>query len=374
MSKVTPSYINKWMLPLSWLYGMVVFIRKKLFDWRILKQVQYNVPVICVGNLTVGGTGKTPHIEYLVGLLKDRYRVAVLSRGYKRKSKGFVLATDSTNYQKIGDEPHQIKLKFPDIIVAVDENRRHGIETLLAMKDAPDIILLDDAFQHRYVKPSLSILLSNYNRPVYTDKMLPAGRLREPASGMERANIVVVSKCPDTLKPIDMRIINHELNLFPYQTLVFTTTKYGNLVAMFNRKDLFNRIERPLETIKDKNVLLIAGIASPELLVDEIKKYTSSVKLLEYPDHHNFSAKDIKEIENEFQNMGDKTITILTEKDAARLTNGNGLSEKLKSSMYYLPVEISFLQKEEEEIFNKKINKHVDKNTGNGQICQDEGF
>ena len=373
MSKETP-YINKWLVPLSWLYGFVVFIRKKFFDWKIFKQVQYNVPVICVGNITVGGTGKTPHIEYLIRLLKPRYKVAVLSRGYKRKSKGFVLATQNTDYKKIGDEPYQIKNKFPDIIVAVDENRRHGIETLLAMKEKPDVILLDDAYQHRYVKPSFSVLLTNYNRTIYTDTLLPAGRLREPAHNSDRANIIIVTKCPEGLKPIDMRIITHDLNIYPYQTLLFTTTEYGDLVAMFDRQDLFSSTEKPLASIMGKEVLLVAGIASPEQLVNEISKYTDSIKLMSFPDHHSFSAKDIKEIEDEFHKLGDKAITILTEKDAARLTDGNKLSERLKASMYYLPVKISFVTKEEEEIFDKKILRHVFKSTRDGEIYQEEGF
>jgi len=373
MSKEKP-YINKWMLPLSWLYGFVVFIRKKLFDWKILKQVQYDIPVICVGNISVGGTGKTPHIEYLVRLLKDKYKVAVLSRGYKRKTKGFVLATQNTDYQKIGDEPFQIKNKFPDVIVAVDEDRRHGIETLLAMKEKPEVILLDDAYQHRYVKPSFSILLTNYNRPIYSDTLLPAGRLREPAHNSDRANIIIVTKCPEGLKPIDMRIMTHDLNIYPYQVLLFTTTQYGDLVSMFDRQDLFSSNEKPLESIRNKKVLIVAGIASPEQMVNEIKKYTDSIKLLAFPDHHNFSAKDIKEIEDAYYELGDKAITILTEKDAARLTDGNNLSEKLKASMYYLPVKITFVTEEEAAIFNKKIIRHVYKSTRDGEIYQEEGF
>ncbi|NDW18424.1 tetraacyldisaccharide 4'-kinase [Dysgonomonas sp. 216] len=366
--------INKWLLPLSWLYGFVVFIRKKLFDWNILKQVQYDVPVICVGNITVGGTGKTPHIEYLVRLLKTKYRVAVLSRGYRRKTKGFVLATPNTDFKKIGDEPFQIKNKFPDIIVAVDENRRHGIETLLAMDDRPEVILLDDAYQHRYVKPSFSVLLVNYNRPIYEDTLLPAGRLREPAHNLDRANVVIITKCPQDLKPIDMRIMTHDINTYPYQSLLFSTTEYGDLIAMFDRQNLFESVERPLEYIRNKKVLLVAGIASPDQLVEEIKKYTENVQLMNFPDHHDFSDKDIQDIEERFKEMGNDTITILTEKDAARLTDGNKMSERLKASMYYLPVKISFLSKEDERLFMKKIVRHVYKSTRDGEIYQEEGF
>ena len=189
-------HINNWLLPVSWMYGFGVFFRRKLFEWNILKRKSYNIPVICVGNITVGGTGKTPHVEYLIRLLQHSHRVAVLSRGYKRKTKGFILANEKTTYQEIGDEPYQIKNKFPDIIVAVDENRVRGIDKLLSMKDKPDIILLDDAYQHLYVKPSYSILLIDYNRPIYNDALLPAGRLREGSHNLDRANLVIMTKCP----------------------------------------------------------------------------------------------------------------------------------------------------------------------------------
>lgn len=360
--KNTSEYINKWLLPLSWLYGLIIFLRNKFFDWGILKEKQYDVHIISVGNLTIGGTGKTPHIEYLVNLLLRNYKIAVLSRGYKRKTKGFVLAGPNSTYKDIGDEPLQIKHKFPDITVAVDEDRRRGITKLLAMKERPDIILLDDAFQHRYVKPSLSILLSDYNRPMYRDALLPAGRLREPYYNMERANIVIVTKCPKDLKPIDIRIITHELNVFPYQTLLFTTIKYGDLISLFNKEDLFSKKELPLVNITNKKILLITGVASPKAILDELGEYTDSIKLLEYPDHHNFTGEDIKNIEQAYKDIGDeKAITIVTEKDAVRLIGRNDMSESLRNSMYYLPIKITFLSKEEETIFNKKINRHVRK-------------
>ena len=210
--------IHHWLYPLSWLYGTGVCLRNKLFDWGWLRSRSFDAPVICVGNIAVGGTGKTPHTEYLIKLLQNEgINVATLSRGYKRKSKGYILATAESSVQKIGDEPYQIKSKFPDIRVAVDENRCHGIEQLLTLKSpAVDAVLLDDAFQHRHVKAGMNILLTDYHRLLCDDALLPAGRLREPACGKNRAQIVIVTKCPDDIKPIDFNIITKRLNLYTY--------------------------------------------------------------------------------------------------------------------------------------------------------------
>ena len=223
--------INKWLLPASWLYGAVIKVRNKLFDSGILEERGYPIPIISIGNITVGGTGKTPHTEYLIRLLSKQWHVAVLSRGYKRKSEGFQLATKDTPMSVLGDEPHQIKQKFPNIYVAVDADRRHGIEQLMKETVAPglDVILMDDAFQHRYVKPGLNILLVDHNRLLCDDALLPAGRLREPESSKERANIVIVTKCPKDMSPMDYRILTKKMDLYRYQQLYFTTLNYGNL-------------------------------------------------------------------------------------------------------------------------------------------------
>ena len=230
--------IHHWLYPLSWLYGAGVCLRNKLFDWGWLRSRSFDVPVICVGNIAVGGTGKTPHTEYLIKLLQNEgINVATLSRGYKRKSKGYILATAESSVQKIGDEPYQIKSKFPDIRVAVDENRCHGIEQLLTLKSpAVDAVLLDDAFQHRHVKAGMNILLTDYHRLLCDDALLPAGRLREPACGKNRAQIVIVTKCPDDIKPIDFNIITKRLNLYPYQQLYFSRFRYGSLMPLFPEK------------------------------------------------------------------------------------------------------------------------------------------
>ena len=211
--------IHKWLYPIAALYGIGVNIRNQLFDWHILPSRSFNVPIISIGNITVGGTGKTPHTEYLIKLLESEFQVGVLSRGYKRKSKGFVLATSETPMNQIGDEPYQIKQKFPHIHVAVDADRCHGIDKLCAPEMTPEVevILLDDAYQHRYVNPGINILLVDYHRMISEDYLLPAGRLREPERGKSRANIVIVTKCPRDIKPMDYRIISKQIDLYPYQ-------------------------------------------------------------------------------------------------------------------------------------------------------------
>ena len=227
--------INKWLYPVSWIYGTGVWLRNKLFDWGIYKERKFDIPVISVGNITVGGTGKTPHTEYLIRLLQKDYKVAVLSRGYKRKSKGFVLARPDTSVQMIGDEPFQMKQKFPDIHMAVDRDRCHGIEQLCNSHIAPgtEVIILDDAFQHRYVKPGINILLVDYHRLICEDTLLPAGRMREPENGKSRAHIVIVTKCPKDITPMDLRVLSKQMELYPYQQLYFTTLTYGKLHPLF---------------------------------------------------------------------------------------------------------------------------------------------
>lgn len=214
---------NKLLTPFSFLYGIGVRFRNQLFDWKILRTERYDLPIICVGNLTVGGTGKTPHTEYIIRLIKDRYRVAVLSRGYKRKTSGFLLADQRSTSKDIGDEPYQMKRKFPDILVAVDADRRRGIRNLLALPEnkRPEVIVLDDAFQHRYVAPTLNILLTDCHRLYTQDKLLPAGRLREPVDGARRADVIIVTKCESYIQPIDFRIIEEDIHLSAYQELYF---------------------------------------------------------------------------------------------------------------------------------------------------------
>jgi tetraacyldisaccharide 4'-kinase len=356
--------INEWLLPLSWVYGLVVKARNLMFDIGILKSRSFQVPVISVGNLTVGGTGKTPHVEYLIELLHKKFKVAVLSRGYKRKNSGYLVADEHTTVHDIGDEPFQMKQKFKDITVAVDKKRCHGIDQLTESDKHLDVILLDDAFQHRYVKPGVNILLVDYHRLIIYDKLLPAGRLREPLTGKNRADIVIVTKCPKDLKPMEYRVITKAMDLFPYQQLYFTTIEYKPLQAIFGNK------QRSLDTLaSNENVLLLSGIASPKQILHDLKPITQNVTPITFGDHHQFKQKDIERINQTFAKLPVPKLVITTEKDAVRLNAVNGLSDEVKNNIYVLPIEIQFMQ-EQENMFNENIIGYVRKNSRNSILAK----
>ena len=367
--------IHKWLYPVSWIYRTVVAMRNKLFDWGVFQSKSFNIPVICVGNLAVGGTGKTPHTEYLIELLRDKYQVAVLSRGYKRRTSGYVLATPQSTVKTIGDEPYQMHTKFPSVTLAVDENRCHGIEKLLRLKEpAVDVILLDDAFQHRYVKPGLSILLTDYHRLFCDDILLPAGRLRESINGKNRAQIVIVTKCPQDIKPIDYNIITKRLNLYPYQQLFFSSFRYGNLRPVFSQNDSDSitgdsrNKEVPLSSLTDAIILLVTGIASPTPMLERLKEYTQNIDLLSFGDHHDFSHRDIQLVKERFNKLkGEQRIIITTEKDATRLLHHPAVNEELKPFIYALPIEIEILQNQQDK-FNQHIINYVRENTRNRSL------
>ncbi len=359
--------IDKRLLPLSWLYGIGVGVRNKLFDLGILKSRSFSVPVISVGNITVGGSGKTPHVEYLVELLKSDAKIAVLSRGYKRKTKGYLLADDHSTVADIGDEPYQMHQKYPDIVVAVDEDRCEGIDRLTTDEatQATDIILLDDAYQHRYVKPGINILLVDYHRLIVYDKLLPAGRLREPVSGKNRADIVIVTKSPDTLNPIDYRVVTKDLDLYPYQTLLFSSIDYADL-RPFNG----NAPTRTLSSIgSEESVLLLTGIASPQQMENDLRAYSEHITPLTFADHHEFTEEDIATIHQQFAALPSPKLIITTEKDEVRLRAIDGLSDEVKASLYVLPIKIKFLL-DHEETFKNKILSYVHKNSKNSILIR----
>lgn len=368
--------INRWLIPFSWLYGLGVGIRNLLFDTEVLKSRKFSVPVISVGNITVGGSGKTPHVEYLVKLLHNRVQTAVLSRGYKRKSKGFFLADDNTKMEQIGDEPYQIHKKFPNVFVAVDPNRCHGIDTLLATPQTSglDVVLLDDAFQHRYVKPGINILLTDYHRIITDDILLPAGRLREPVNGKDRADIVIVTKCPTEMKPMTYRVLKRNMNLFPYQHLFFTTLNYCPLQPVFPEANYIPAIDFNVKPSEDDeqplpHALLITGIASPRQMLEDIKPYCKSITHISFADHHNFTPSDAESINFAYKMMPKPGIIITTEKDAVRMTDLKGLSTKVRENLYYLPIDIKFLQDDGEK-FNQLILDYVQKNSRNNILAQ----
>ena len=357
--------INKWLLPLSWLYGLGVKLRNTMFEIGILKSRAFQIPVISVGNITVGGSGKTPHVEYLIDILKDLFHVAVLSRGYKRKSKGFIQATADTVMSDIGDEPYQMKQKFPKVTIAVDKDRCHGIDLLTELDAKLDVVLLDDAFQHRYVKPGINILLVDYHRLIIYDELLPAGRLREPQNGKDRADIVIVTKCPKDLKPMEFRVIVKAMNLYPYQQLYFTTLDYGELKPVFSG----HHTRVSMTQLAEYHVLLLTGIASPEQMEHDLSPLVRHIQPLAFSDHHQFRAKDIQRINDTFAAMEGPKCIITTEKDVTRLQTVKGLSDEVRQNIYVLPVRIQFMQ-EQEDKFNQFIIGYVRKNSRNSILAK----
>lgn len=341
--------LRKILFPFAILYGMITSIRNYFFDKGILKSYSFDLPIIVVGNLSVGGTGKTPQIEYLIRLLSDKYKIATLSRGYKRQSEGFILADASSNAAILGDEPFQFFQKFPNIQVAVDANRKNGIEQLLVQKEKPEVILLDDAFQHRKVKAGFYILLTSYGDLYSDDFILPTGNLRESRCGAQRANIIIITKCPYNLSLDEQKEIKNKLKLSTSQELYFTYIDYDDCIYSENRKIR-------VDEIKSLDKVLVAGIAKPEPFFDYLQKANDSC--LAFPDHHNFTDKDILEIENVVQN----NIIITTEKDYVRL-KGSLPSEQL----FYLPIKSSFISSPETsgENFDKNILNYVGTSTKN---------
>jgi len=345
--------------PISLIYGLVVNIRNTLFDFKILKSQEFEIPVISVGNITVGGTGKTPTTEYIIRILQDKYKVAVLSRGYKRKTKGFVLANEKSSVETIGDEPYQIKQKFPKIILAVDEKRTRGITNLQQLDIGIDLIILDDAFQHRYVKPGLSILLIDYTQPFFEDSFLPYGRLRDSSKEMHRADIILVTKAPQDIKPIDMRIMATNLNLKAYQSLYFSTLKYSKLISVFN-----NSIsDINIETIKEKkySVVLVSGIGNFKPLLEYCKKTVKNLIHIPFKDHHKYTEKNIESISEKFDSIDTENKLILTtEKDAGKIKNIFFENQEVKDKLFFCPIQFEILNGEKEE-FDTQIISYINK-------------
>ena len=319
-------------------------VRNWMFESKLLKSVEFDIPVIGVGNLTVGGSGKTPHVEYIVNHLSLDYKVAVLSRGYKRKTKGFVLANAKSTPSSIGDEPYQIYQKFHGrVIVASCESRKKGIEELLKLFPDLDVIVLDDSFQHRWVKPKISILLTDYSRPFYEDRLLPLGRLREGVLQANRADMVIVTKCPDNSQPIDFRIKNNELNLMSFQKLFFSKYDYGNLRPVF-LDDAPYTVSLYELTSRDA-VMLLTGIARPRYFVRFFRQFPFHVKVDHYPDHHDFTKRDIEDIEKKFKELGgERKIIVTTEKDAVRLMHNPYFPKELKPFTFYLPISVRMVR------------------------------
>ncbi len=342
--------------PLSWIYGLIISVRHKLFDAGILKSVEFDIPVICVGNITVGGTGKTPHTEYIVRQLSPYYKIAILSRGYKRKTKGFVLATDRSSCAAIGDEPKLLKLKFPDIPVAVCESRVAGVQGIRKAHPEVDMVILDDGFQHRYISPRVNIVLMDYSRPIYEDHLLPLGRLRDLKGTIDRAHIVIVTKCPPETKPIDMRIVSKHLDIKPFQSLFFTRTVSAAPVPVYEG------IGHPLGRRHD--VVVMTGIANPEHLLRQARQQFNVVDVMIYPDHYSYKRKDIALMEKAVAKGSDDTVIIITEKDAVKLSSAKKIPANIRKRLYYIPVSIEFMtnfRRNTKEIFMDSLMGYINK-------------
>lgn len=339
--------LRKLLFPFSILYGIITAIRNFLFDKNILKSTSYPIPVLAVGNLSVGGTGKTPQIEYLIRLLSDNFKIATLSRGYKRQSKGFVLADENANSEILGDEPFQFYQKFPQVKVAVDADRRNGITQLLALKEKPNVILLDDAYQHRKVKAGFYIMLTAYDDLFFEDYMLPTGNLREYRSGAQRADMIIITKCPESISELAIGKIKTKVLQYtkPNTQVFFTYIGYDDLLFGAN-------VSLDLKEALQESVLAVAGIAKPQPFF-EFLNICNADKMI-FPDHHHFSEKDILSI---LEKANDRKI-ITTEKDYVRL-KGKLPAEQL----FYLPIKSVFIK--EEAIFKTNILNYVGTSTAN---------
>jgi len=348
------------LLPLALLYGMLMFIRNKLFDWRLLPSKRFDIPVISVGNLTLGGTGKTPHVEYLVRLLMDKYSLATLSRGYGRETKGFIIASDHMNYLQIGDEPLQFKHKFEDIHVVVDEKRRRGIKLLLKKVPSLDVVILDDAFQHRYVKPGMSILLSDYHNLYTKNYPFPTGTLREFRRGAKRADIIIVTKTPNIFSPITRRMLVDEIKPKTHQKLYFSYITYGDLKSIEKEDESF-------KINKVSTILMFAGIANTYPLEAHLQRICGELIVMKFPDHHKYTEKDLLKVKEKFNDIfTTNKMIITTEKDMMRLIKQNLYNIINDFPIYYIPIEIKF-HKDDEAGFDNQIMEYVKNSRSNSK-------
>lgn len=351
---------RKILLPFSPLYGLIIRVRNFLFDKGLLKSNSYNTPIIAIGNLTTGGTGKTPHIEYLIRLLRKSYKVATISRGYGRSTTGYIHAKGNCNTKEIGDEPMQYFTKFPEISVNVAEKRTEAIENLIHSIQKPQVILMDDAFQHRSVKPGLNILLLEYEFIFKEDYLLPAGNLREPMSSKSRADVIIVSKSPSILVPIEKKNILEIIQPTENQQVYFSYLKYGEFNKVFGQQSpMLMGASYYME--KRFTILMVTGIANPSGLIEYLRRHTDKLETLIFPDHHEFDSKDLVKITETFNNIANQSkIIVTTEKDAMRLRDPEIDPAIKKLPLFFLPIEV-FIHQEEEK-FNKMITDYVRKN------------
>lgn len=334
------------LFPFSLCYWIFTWCRNFCFDNGILKQTKFAIPIISVGNITVGGTGKTPHVQYLVKIL-DNKNVASLSRGYKRKSKGFLLANENTSVEELGDEPFQLHKRFPNLSVAVCEKRVVGVQNLLKLNSNLQTIILDDAFQHRYIKPSFQIVLIDYNRPIWNDFVFPVGFLREGKYAIKRADVVIITKCPNDISEKEAEFWKNKLKLATTQKLFFSTMQYGQIYDNITKQNIDNQ-----KFITENNICLVTGIAQPQPLIHYLMQYNNTISTEIFPDHYSYTEKDAVRL----QKINKNKLLLTTEKDAYKLSK---MLPDVK--LFVIPIMPQFLFDKNEE-FNKLIRNIVDKN------------
>ncbi|MFZ2341352.1 MAG: tetraacyldisaccharide 4'-kinase [Bacteroidales bacterium] len=352
---------NPLLWPFSILFRLVTAIRNILYDTGFFSSEEFGIPVICIGNITVGGTGKTPHAEYIISLLQKEFSVALLSRGYMRKSTGFRYVTPSSSTADSGDEPLQISRKFPQIVVAVDSNRINGIKTILREHPGTNVIILDDGFQHRKVRPGLSILLTDYARLMTRDRLLPYGRLRESPSQRLRAGVIVVTKTPENITDAEKLAITNELLTGEKQKVFFSAIDYYGLQPVFEDADPVNLTSGGQDRT-ERAAIIVTGIASPDPLIKYLGKYFTEIRHQRFPDHHNFTGADIEKIRMAFKGMPfTEKMIITTEKDAVRFREFSNIAGSLKKNLYCIPAGVRFLNDDKLE-FDKLILDYARKN------------
>lgn len=346
-----PKFLFYLLIPFSWLYGLIISFRKWLYKSGLYTRSKFDFPIICVGNITAGGTGKTPHIEWLIKNLSGHYRVAVLSRGYKRKTMGYLLSTPISTPEQIGDEPYQIKQKFLQVPVAVSENRVLGIPALLGDEPDTEVVLMDDGFQHLSIEAGFNIVLCDYHRPYYSDYLLPAGLLRESKTGANRADVIIVTKCPNNLSTEEKNSITQKLQLQPNQTVYFSGIQYQNFIAI---TDAAKQQGMPLP---NQPTIALAGIAKAGLFINQVKQTQQQVIPLVFSDHQTYTDDRIQQLASEASAYSN-SIIITTEKDAVKLKSGSILPHINHLPIWYLPIGIQILFNEEEALL-QQLNTYI---------------
>ncbi len=324
---------------------MVINIRHWLFDIGVLKSKKYDIPIICIGNITVGGTGKTPMTEMIVSYMSKYHKVAVISRGYGRKTKGYVEVSEDSHYRDVGDEPLQIKLKFPDCVVVVCEKRVMGIDRIIAEHPEVTLVIMDDGFQHRYVEPKVNIVMVDATRPPHEDKILPLGSLRESMESLHRAHYFIVTKCPEDMKALDRRILRGELKKAAFQEIYFTRIESFKPMPVFSEG-------KQSEVKHGDEVITLSGIGNPSTFIGGLEKNYKIVDNITFNDHHVYKVKDLKDITKKLQEHPNAMI-ITTEKDAVKMIKSKKIDLEIREKLFYIPINISFIDDSKGDLFSK---------------------